>query len=615
MLLAADIETGAGARANVGIETAAGAVKHTAGSNGSSGKIGPGSPAPAAKPGFASAENVSFRSCWQSIIDAAGSTGPAPKSAGTVVAQDGTLEENHREAVGIGERKSFPESDHGGSALIASKGDQEEIPSDSTLSAPAPTSVPAWTRPQSGSVCRRMVDAPAPQSTASSKSANAASLAQHEGAGRRNGVPATGHGISQAAVAAAADPMVSMAPASTAPVQMGPAQDTAGQTIPSAMMNANKNPVASASDVGNLGSELSGGPYAAGRPLLEAREVSNLQRLGRAEGSAGEGRGAASSEEPEIPEQAAQPSSPIEEPKEPNASLSHADPTARDVSYLTEQAGDGEPGTFRPGAADPQLPASPRGAENATRPIGTPDIGHQLTTARSNTVARREIVDSPHSSAPHPRSTAGPVVTPNFAGSATISQGVVQTTGMSAQTAFSIAAPKSGSEHITEGPFAALDFGTEGDTPSWIRSTGQHAEAGFQDPSFGWIGVRADLSGGSIHAALLPGSAEAAQALSGHLPGLSNYLAQEHSRVSTLTLDTAGGWGDGLAGSNTGQQPQQGTGEGQGRQVPGEVQRSSASDAATHSDNSAKNVTHGEDGLDSPRLYGESHGTRISVIA
>ena len=83
--------------------------------------------------------------------------------------------------------------------------------------------------------------------------------------------------------------------------------------------------------------------------------------------------------------------------------------------------------------------------------------------------------------------------------------------------------------------FSAIDAGTKVGTPSWIHAGGQTAEAGFQDPALGWVGVRADMSGGSIHAALLPGSLEAAQTLSGHLSGLSAYLAEEHTPVASLT--------------------------------------------------------------------------------
>jgi hypothetical protein len=88
-------------------------------------------------------------------------------------------------------------------------------------------------------------------------------------------------------------------------------------------------------------------------------------------------------------------------------------------------------------------------------------------------------------------------------------------------------------------PFAALDAGTAAVTPTWIHAGAQRAEAGFQDPALGWVGVRAEASGGSMHAALVPGSAEAAQTLAGHLAGLNAYLASEHSPVAAVTVAAA----------------------------------------------------------------------------
>jgi hypothetical protein len=97
------------------------------------------------------------------------------------------------------------------------------------------------------------------------------------------------------------------------------------------------------------------------------------------------------------------------------------------------------------------------------------------------------------------------------------------------------------SAHSAPGPdaaetFAALDGGSAPGKPAWIHAGAQRAEAGFQDPDLGWVGVRADLSGGGVHAALVPGSANAAVTLGGHLAGLNSYLAEQHTPVETLTL-------------------------------------------------------------------------------
>jgi hypothetical protein len=109
--------------------------------------------------------------------------------------------------------------------------------------------------------------------------------------------------------------------------------------------------------------------------------------------------------------------------------------------------------------------------------------------------------------------------------------------------------------------FATLDAGGATGKPTWIHAGAQRAEAGFQDPALGWVGVRADMGGGGIHAELVPGSADAAQTLGSHLAGLSAYLAEHHTPVETLTLTSPEDGSSGLgSGKGSGDGMQQGTG-------------------------------------------------------
>jgi hypothetical protein len=131
-------------------------------------------------------------------------------------------------------------------------------------------------------------------------------------------------------------------------------------------------------------------------------------------------------------------------------------------------------------------------------------------------------------------------------------------------------APTRSSAHDT---FAALDADTLTGTPSWIHAEARRAEAGFQDPTLGWVGVRAEASGGIVHATLMPGSAEAAQTLGGHMAGLNAYLAEEHSSVATLTLAAPEGRESGLgAGQDANQDTNQGMTQGGGQNSPSESQ-------------------------------------------
>jgi len=119
----------------------------------------------------------------------------------------------------------------------------------------------------------------------------------------------------------------------------------------------------------------------------------------------------------------------------------------------------------------------------------------------------------------------------------------------------------------TSGPdsreaFATLDAEGATGKPTWIHAGAQRAEAGFQDPALGWVGVRADTSGGGVHAELVPGSADALQALGGHLAGLNAYLAEHHTPVETLTLTAPeSGWAGLGSDKGAGEGMQQGAGQ------------------------------------------------------
>lgn len=85
-------------------------------------------------------------------------------------------------------------------------------------------------------------------------------------------------------------------------------------------------------------------------------------------------------------------------------------------------------------------------------------------------------------------------------------------------------------------PFASIDAGRNVPAPTWIHAGARHAEAGYLDPSLGWISVRADAATSGVHAALVPASSEAAQVLGNHLAGLNNYLAERHGDAATVTM-------------------------------------------------------------------------------
>lgn len=151
--------------------------------------------------------------------------------------------------------------------------------------------------------------------------------------------------------------------------------------------------------------------------------------------------------------------------------------------------------------------------------------------------------------------------------------------------------------------FAALDAVPV--TPTWVHASAHRAEAGFQDPALGWVGVRADSSGGSVHAALVPGSADAAQTLAGHLAGLNAYLADHHMAVDPVTVAPSE---DRSASYDMGQNMNQETGQGgaPGRQSTPEtsVPAFAAQLSPTHSARA-----------EIPSLASNPGGAHISVMA
>ena len=164
--------------------------------------------------------------------------------------------------------------------------------------------------------------------------------------------------------------------------------------------------------------------------------------------------------------------------------------------------------------------------------------------------------------------------------------------------------------------FAALDSGvgagTAVGTPAWIHAGGQRVEAGFEDPALGWVGVRADLNGGSVHAAVVPGSSEAAQALSGHLAGLNTYLAEQHSPVATLTMAAPGGSG---LESGVDQSMQQDAGQHAEQNTAAASQLDSQDRGSANAPAPSLSATSESAKFDAIAHTGERRGVHISVMA
>jgi hypothetical protein len=97
------------------------------------------------------------------------------------------------------------------------------------------------------------------------------------------------------------------------------------------------------------------------------------------------------------------------------------------------------------------------------------------------------------------------------------------------------AQPAAGS-FSSQNTFAALDAAAPSPSSLFTHAGARHAEAGYLDPSLGWVGIRADVSGGALHAAIVPASSQAADILGAHLPALHAYVSQQHGQESTIDM-------------------------------------------------------------------------------
>ncbi len=112
-------------------------------------------------------------------------------------------------------------------------------------------------------------------------------------------------------------------------------------------------------------------------------------------------------------------------------------------------------------------------------------------------------------------------------------------------------------DHTAESS-SAIDAGASQPAARWALAGTHRVEAGFDDPSLGWVAVRAQASAGTIHAAVVPSSAEAAEVISSHLGSLNAHLATEGFPIQQVSLLTPeGGYSQSMAQGNR-QQHEQG---------------------------------------------------------
>ena len=90
----------------------------------------------------------------------------------------------------------------------------------------------------------------------------------------------------------------------------------------------------------------------------------------------------------------------------------------------------------------------------------------------------------------------------------------------------------------THEPIASMDTQVAHLKPRWVHTGAHRAEAGFEDPSIGWISVRAERDSNGVRAVLVAGSNNAEEVLNAHLGGLNAHLVSNHVAIPPVTMST-----------------------------------------------------------------------------
>jgi hypothetical protein len=175
--------------------------------------------------------------------------------------------------------------------------------------------------------------------------------------------------------------------------------------------------------------------------------------------------------------------------------------------------------------------------EAATRPApattkGTA-FGNPSTPSEQVSIAHFASAQAPHNSLGHPEQLPQQQPDTGFAHSSIVPAAANREPGTSLPPQTPSSPEPTATVHQT---FAALDAEDSTATSKWVRAGGNTAEAGFEDPVLGWVGVRAQAGPSGVHATVVPISADAAQSLGAHLSGLSSYLSEHRTPVETVTM-------------------------------------------------------------------------------
>jgi hypothetical protein len=174
------------------------------------------------------------------------------------------------------------------------------------------------------------------------------------------------------------------------------------------------------------------------------------------------------------------------------------------------------------GKGQPEVAPAALAASSAI-PAESPQNGHARANRATEQALVKTVVETPKNlvSAIPPMMAATPV-TP--------------AAGRAETDASNVPATVKEETSIDHNALTALDGYSNAPSASWILAGQHRAEAGFQDPVLGWVGIRAEADPSGVHAAVIPVSQDAALSLGTHLEGLHAYLAGQDARVDSVRL-------------------------------------------------------------------------------
>ena len=210
--------------------------------------------------------------------------------------------------------------------------------------------------------------------------------------------------------------------------------------------------------------------------------------------------------------------------------------------------------------------------ENATREIVSPTQALKTGSGMLASISARETVSASRAAAGAPFRGEHFI---NSVGTAPTLIGTREDSGAQFYPPGNLARPDmrasgesiDGSNAVIE-TFTAIDGQAHGPTSQWTLSGSHRAEAGFQDPSLGWISVRAQAGAGGIHAVVVPASDAAAQILNTHLAGLNVHMTPHYEHLNPVTLASpAAGLSNRDAGEHSAQHDDRGSNQREAQQT------------------------------------------------